>query len=561
MIIKSYKDIRRTSPVGRVVYRSNNNANANGGVSYANANNDVANTNANVGSRLNNLKRVQESLIIRITPNALIINRPTLLLDVSLCREPRGMSLINSGGISAGKMKHHDNCAGLGRKSEEAGHRRRKAMRRESHIMEEVADYSNIYEAIDEVLAGTERKKTRVGRYILEHRDEVIERLQKELLSGTFKVGTYRERVINESGKIRHIQVLPIIKRIGINAVMRVVDKHLHRRFIRTTGASIKGRGMHDLMKYICDDIRKDPYGTLYCYKADIRKFYESIDQETIKQAIRKVFKDPILLSLLDTFITMMPNGLSMGLRSSQGLANLLLSIHIDHPLKDQDGLLYYYRYCDDIVVLGESKKDLWAVRDRIHSLAASIGLEIKPNERVFPVSEGVDFLGYVIYSGDHVELRKRIKQHMARKMSEVKSRKRREVLIASFYGMAKHADCNNLFQQLTGKNMKSFKDLGVSYAPADGKKRFPGQSISIRELVNLPIIVKDYEIGIKTDQGDDRTLVAIEKNGEPFKFFTSSIEMRNILEQIRDVPDGFPFETTIKAESFGKGKTKYVFT
>lgn len=38
----------------RVVYRSNNNANANGGVSYANANNDAANVNANIGSRLAN---------------------------------------------------------------------------------------------------------------------------------------------------------------------------------------------------------------------------------------------------------------------------------------------------------------------------------------------------------------------------------------------------------------------------------------------------------------------------------------------------------------------------
>ncbi len=65
--------------------------------------------------------------------------------------------------------------------------------------------------------------------------------------------------------------------------------------------------------------------------------------------------------------------------------------------------------------------------------------------------------------------------------MAEVKSRKRKEVLVASFYGMAKHADCNNLFQKLTGKTMKNFKDLGVGYAPADGKKRFPGPSISIR--------------------------------------------------------------------------------
>ena len=44
-------------PIGRVVYRGNNNANANGGVSYANANNDASNSNTNVGSRLDNNQR------------------------------------------------------------------------------------------------------------------------------------------------------------------------------------------------------------------------------------------------------------------------------------------------------------------------------------------------------------------------------------------------------------------------------------------------------------------------------------------------------------------------
>ena len=40
--------------LSRVVYRSNNHANALGGVSYANANNDSSNTNANIGVRLAN---------------------------------------------------------------------------------------------------------------------------------------------------------------------------------------------------------------------------------------------------------------------------------------------------------------------------------------------------------------------------------------------------------------------------------------------------------------------------------------------------------------------------
>ena len=126
---------------------------------------------------------------------------------------------------------------------------------------------------------------------------------------------------------------------------------------------------------------------------------------------------------------------------------------------------------------------------------------------------------------------------------------------------MAKHADCHTLFKKLTGKDMRSFKDLNVSYKPEDGKKRFPGVVVSIRELVNLPIVVKDFETGIKTEQGEDRCIVAIEMNGEPKKFFTNSEEMKNILLQVKDMPDGFPFETTIKTETFGKGRTKYIFT
>lgn len=44
-------------PIGRVVYRGNNNANPNGGVSMSNANNDSSNTNTNIGSRLNNNRK------------------------------------------------------------------------------------------------------------------------------------------------------------------------------------------------------------------------------------------------------------------------------------------------------------------------------------------------------------------------------------------------------------------------------------------------------------------------------------------------------------------------
>ena len=434
------------------------------------------------------------------------------------------------------------------------------SMRREGYIIEEIVDYSNMAESFNQVLRGKKRKRCRQGRYLLAHREEVIQELTKQIADGSFRVSGYREREIMEGGKLRRIQVLTMKDRIAVHAIMAVVDRHLKKRFIRTTSASIEGRGMHDLMKYIRQDLKDDPEGTRYCYKFDISKFYENVKQDFIMYCVRRVFKDKTLISLLDSFVRMMPEGISIGLRSSQGLGNLLLSVYLDHYLKDRYGVRHFYRYCDDGVVLGNAKSELWKIRDVVHEQLEQIDLKVKANERVFPVDEGIDFLGYVIYP-DHVRLRKRIKQKFARKMHEVKSRKRRRVLIASFYGMAKHANCIMLFNKLTGKEMKSFKDLNVAYKPEDGKKRFAGEVVSIRELVNLPIVVKDFETGVKTSQGEDRCVVAIEVDGKLKKFFTNSEEMKNILQQVSEMPDGFPFETTIKSETFGKGRTKYVFT
>ena len=433
-------------------------------------------------------------------------------------------------------------------------------MRREGYIIEEVVEYSNMSDSFDQVLRGTKRKETIQGRWLLTHREEVIRNLGDRIKAGTYTVKDYREREINENGKTRRIQILTMKDRIAVHAIMAVVDRHLKKRFIRTTSASIKGRGMHDLLAYIHRDMQEQPETTRYCYKFDISKFYESIDQDTVMDCVRRVFKDRRLITLLDGFVRMMPRGLSIGLRSSQGLGNLLLSVHLDHVLKDECGVRHFYRYCDDGVVLAASKRELWEVREIVHRQMESIGLKVKVNERIFPITEGIDFLGYVIRP-DYIRLRKRIKKKAAARLNEVKSRKRRREIIASLYGMTKHADCNNMFHKLTGKEMKSFKDLKIAYKPEDGKKRFPGAVVSIRELVNLPIVVKDYETGFHTEQGEDRCIVSIEQNGEPKKFFTNSEEMKNILAQISELPDGFPFETTIRTETFGKGRTKYVFS
>ncbi len=433
-------------------------------------------------------------------------------------------------------------------------------MRRDGHIIEEITGHSNMSDAFDKVLRGKRRKQSEQGQYLLAHREDVIDSLAAQITDGTFTLGRWHVKDVCENGKHRTIQVLPLRDRIAANAIMTIVDQHLRKHFIQTTAASIKGRGTHYLLRYIYNDLQTYPEETVYAYKFDITKFYENVNQETVIACVQRVFKDKMLITILERFVRMLPNGVSIGLRSSQGLCNLLLSVHLDHILKDKHGVRFFYRYCDDGVVLAPTKKELWRVRDIVHQCIGSIGLSVKDNERVFPVEEGIDFLGYVIYP-DHIRLRKRIKERAAKRLARVQSKKRKRELVASLYGVAKHADCKHLFYILTGKDMKSFRDLGVAYQPDDGKKRFPGAVISIRDLVNLPIVVKDFETGIKTEQGEDRCIVAIELNGEPRKFFTNSQEMKNILAQIRDLPDGFPFETVIKTENFGKGKIKYIFT
>ena len=377
-----------------------------------------------------------------------------------------------------------------------------KRLGKTSHIIEDICEYSNIYQSVDVVLRGRKRKRQRTGRYILQHRDEIIAKLQNEIRTGTFKITGYREYEVSDGPKVRRVQSINLYERIGCNAIMHVVEQHLFKRYIRTTGASIKNRGMHDLKEYIQKDMELDAEGTKYCYKFDIKKFYESIEQDFMMYALRRMFKDKILLTMFERFVRMMPRGLSIGLRSSQGFGNLLLSMFLDHYLKDRFGVKHFYRYCDDGVILAGEKRKLWYIRDIVHERAEMMQLSIKEDERVFPTSTGVDFLGYVIYGHDFVKLRKRNKQNAARKLHRLKSKKRRQEVIASLYGQCKHANCHNLFNRLTGIKMSEFKrlsDIGIKAKYQDGKKRFEGSEINISELVGEDFVIVDYETGVVT--------------------------------------------------------------
>lgn len=435
-------------------------------------------------------------------------------------------------------------------------------MKREGHIIEEIIERSNLEDSFDTVVRGTLRKKLREGKWLIAHRASFLDSLAKEIENGYVSLRPWHDKHIVEAGKERDIQVFCMADRIKINAVMSVVDKHLHRRYIRTTGASIKRRGMHDLMQYIRRDLKE--YPTIrFWYKSDVHKCYDTVVHHFVKFCLLRVFKDKRLLNILFSFIDIMPGDtkMSMGMRSSQGLVNHLFSVFIDHVLKDRERMKHFYRYMDDSVAGAQTKRELWHVRDIEHRQVNIIGQKIKSNERVFPIESGLDFLGYVIYP-THVLLRKRIKQNFARKLARVKSRKRRKQIIGSFYGMAKHADCRNLMKKLlTPKEMRDFSELNHSYTPSDGKKRFPNKATQLRQLVNVVIEVLDFERDVKTKYGN-RWLVIFRdpRTNETSKFFTDCDEMKQALESAQ-AADFLPFRTIIKAEYFGDNKVKYKFT
>ena len=437
------------------------------------------------------------------------------------------------------------------------------------NLIPEIVSEENMGESFDYVISHLEHPRQR--EMYRPKRLTIIENLHREISAGSFRIvrSDVRDLHVTEGYKERDVQAPTVVKRVGIHAIMVVIEKYTYRTLIKNTAASIKGRGMHWLHHVVEEDLTNAPEQSQYYYQNDIHHYYDSIDQVRMMQIIRKYVSDPILLPILDSFITLMPQGLSKGLRSSQCFANLYLN-EVDHEMlkyvkhyeKDGETHYLYYRYCDDTVMLASTKKELWELRNIHIAAVARLGLEVKPSEAVRPLDVGLDFLGYVHY-GTHSLLRKRIKQKAARKLAKVKSRRRRQEIIGSFKGMACHADCKHLFYKLTNQKMKKFSEIGVSYTPADGKKRFPGKTMRLGAIVNKTIEVHDYETGINTSQGEDRYVVSFrdKQTGDWGKFFTASEEMKNILDQISDIEDGFPFETTIVSEVFDGGKVKYKFS
>lgn len=265
-----------------------------------------------------------------------------------------------------------------------------------------------------------------------------ILKLHEALKNGTYKTSEYNIFKVHDP-KERDIYQLPYYPdRIVHWAIMLQLEPIWMNVFTSDSYSCIKGRGIHGAARAVVNAL-KDVNQTNYCLKLDVRKFYPSIDQDIMMDIIRKKIKCKRTLDLLSEIIYSTDNGLPIGNYISQYAANLYLT-YFDHWIKEELRVKYYFRYCDDLVFLSDSKEYLWSLLALINQyLNDRLKLIIKDNYQVFPVSErGIDFVGYKFYH-THVLLRKNIKKNLFRKQSKIKKmclpEKEYKQQMASYWG------------------------------------------------------------------------------------------------------------------------------
>jgi RNA-directed DNA polymerase len=110
--------------------------------------------------------------------------------------------------------------------------------------------------------------------------------------------------------------------------------------------------------------------------------------------------------------------GIAIGNLSSQFFANVYLD-RLDQFVKHTLKVRRYVRYVDDFVLVHESREQLHAWRDQIETfLRDELRLELKAEQKLRSLSEGCDFLGYVVYP-THSIVRRRVVAHCRAKLAE----------------------------------------------------------------------------------------------------------------------------------------------
>ena len=266
--------------------------------------------------------------------------------------------------------------------------------------------------------------------------------LSAEIRGGTYKPDPVRQFSVLEP-KPRLITAHSFRDRVAQHALVAIIGPILDRTLLPRTFACRKGMGTHcGVLALQADLVRLG--SPLYALKTDFSKYFHSINRAVVHSLIRRKISCAATLRLIEAITPPEGVGLPIGSLTSQLYANLYGGV-VDRYLNDVLGERHWFRYMDDIVVLGRDPARLREVRGSIEELAAR---ELKltfSKWSIQSVARGVNFLGYRVWS-DHRLLRRQSVTRAKRAIRSLRARgdtERLDKFIAAWSG---HADFANTF-------------------------------------------------------------------------------------------------------------------
>lgn len=366
-------------------------------------------------------------------------------------------------------------------------------------------------------------------------RNEYLRELLEEVKTKKYKVSEYKVFQLYSGHKWREIFKLPMKDRIVQHAIMLYLEPIFRETFIIDTYSSIKTRGIHLGLQRVKKALKTGKY--TYYAKLDVHKCYPSLDKEILKEKLAEKFGDEDLLWLLYIIIDSCEKGVPIGNYTSQYFNNFYFS-DFDHWMKEVKRQKAYFRYCDDLIILGSSKQELHALIIEIQQKMTDLHVELKGNWQVHSINiKGIDFLGYIIRN-DYVKIRKHTKHSFVTKVMQMDLNhlcKRDINVLGSYWGILSHADCRNLWFIYTG--VKSFKDLNISVHNRD----------FVKDIIGIPITVTATHLIQKKGQEWLKIECEYDVKGERRGNVLVGTGGEQLIEAAKQLnAESYPFTTTI---------------
>lgn len=325
-------------------------------------------------------------------------------------------------------------------------------MKRTGYLFEKIVDIENIKDAIKN--ACKKKKNREPVKRILKDVDGYAIKIQQMILSEKYQSSPYYvdEIIDNSSCKVRVIYKPKFYPDQIVHwAVMQVVEPVLFNGMYYYCCGSIPGRGGRHAQTALKKWLKKDKKNTKYCLQIDVSKFYPSINQDILKQMLRRKIKDKKCLKLLDTIIESTESGLPIGNYTSQWFANFYLE-GFDHFIKEQLKIKYAIRYMDDYIILGNNKRKLHKARKEIEAYLNNLRLKLKGNWQVYKVdSRPIDFLGFRFYR-NYITLRRRNSLRIRRRAKKISKKStinfKDAAAMMSYLGWIYHSNSHKYYKK-----------------------------------------------------------------------------------------------------------------